>query len=157
MEQAMAKAKKDSSDYAYLCRRAAQLYLYTDVKKAAFWAQKALDYYRENGGTAKWLNPLHESLIWMYIFGELQLAAGNVRAAGQMMQEMKTRPMCTRCDAHVCTEALELEIDICYVQGRYEEALTVCEQVLRESLLNADVRARMALIKKKLKTGKVKE
>lgn len=141
----------DAQEYPELCRRAADIYFFQgNLRQAAFWAGKGLQYYRDNGGFDKWLNALDDRLQNMYMLGSLQLCAGNIAAAEALAAEMWTHPRCIYCHRCYCTDARELEAGILVAKGDFAGAVRLYKEILRENGADRDVRMKLALIRKRV-------
>ena len=139
----------EKGHYPVLCRRAAGIFFFMGKRDMArLWANRALRFYEGQGGFEKWLNPPDGGLNRMYLFGCLQLYAGNRETAMQMVKEMKQRPRCTYCTHCCCTDAWELEAGILTADGDYAGAAEIYERILKESGRDKDVKMKLGLLKK---------
>lgn len=149
--QALGSAPQDDAEYPKMCERAAGVYFFMgDLKQAAYWAQKGLQYYRTHGGFGKQLNALEDRLQNMYELGCLQLYAGNISTAEALVAEMKPHPRCIYCHCCYCTDASELEAGILAAKGDFAGAVRIYEEILRENGVDRDVRMKLALIRSRI-------
>lgn len=140
---------RENGDFPKLCWKAANLSFFRGKRaEAAARAKEVLAWYREHGRIEKRQGVPGFQPLDLFGLGELLLCAGETQMVYDIAAEMRRGPKCLSCDHGFCTDADELEAGIHTARKEYAAAAAIYERILAENPLDADVRAKLALVRK---------